>query len=294
MKIVIRYVLVVLVALIVSSFWGQEVLYSTTPLSIVQQNLTAGQTQTLLSQREAIQKSWVDALYLAADTGNAEAKAVVALIENQTSPAIPAVDGLYVADQSKPIRLITLLPEDAKYPAWKSYLDEKGAGAWFVPQLHAIVLRDMPEYGNKTKGAILTHEGVHALRGSPAPTNEVEYGNEERGTYSRANSLLESFGGKAYLDFRAERIADMYKNMKATNEGAQLPTPDISYLALGKIIGPFASNEEQSWWTATAFIDVTFNFIDQHSSGTQAEKDAMKSEVIVWMTKSLGLIPKDN
>ncbi len=260
---------------------------------IVQQNLTAGQTETSLIQREAIQKSWVDALYLAADTGNTEAKAVVSLIENKISSAIPAVDGMYVADQSKPIRLLTLLPEDVRYPLWKSYLDEKGAGAWFVPKLHAIVLRDMPEYGTKTKGAILTHEGVHALRGSSAATNGVEYGNEERDTYSRANSLIESFGGKAYLDFRAERIANMFKSMKTTNEGTQLPTPDVSYLALGKIIGPFSSSNEQSWWTATAWIDVTFHFIDQHSSGTQAEKDAMKSEVIVWMTKSLGLIPKD-
>lgn len=261
--------------------------------AVIQQNLIAGQTQTSLSQREAIQKSWIDALYSAADAGNTEAKNVVALIENRTSPAIPSVDGLYVADQSKPIRLITLLPEDAKYPLWKSYLDEKGAGAWFVPELHAIVLRDMPEYGNKTKSAILTHEGLHALRGSPASTNEVQYGNEERDTYSRANSVLETFGGKAYLDFRAARIADMVKNMKATSEGTQLPTPDASYAAIGDIIGPFASNYERSWWVATSWIDVTFHFIDQHSNGTQAEKDAMKSEVIVWMTKSLGLLPKE-
>ncbi|MCX6736237.1 MAG: hypothetical protein NTZ13_04095 [Candidatus Parcubacteria bacterium] len=258
-----------------------------------QQNLIAGQTKTSLSQREAIQKTWIDALYITANTGNAQAKAVITLIENKTSPAIPAVDGLYVADQSKPIRLLTLLPEDAQYPLWKSYLDEKKAGAWFSPELHAIVLRDMPEYGTKTKGAILTHEGTHALRDSPAPTNEIEYGNEERGTYSLANSLLESFGGKAYLDFRAERIADTFKNMKATSEGTQLPTPDASYAAINGIIGPFASKYEESWWVATAWIDTTFHFIDQHSSGTQAEKDAMKSEVIVWMTKSLGLMPKD-
>ncbi|MCX6739225.1 MAG: hypothetical protein NT098_04230 [Candidatus Parcubacteria bacterium] len=284
------YTFLLLVLLIVTVF-ASVVPKNSAP--IVQQNLTAGQTETSLIQREVIQKSWVDALYLAADTGNTEAKAVVSLIENKISSAIPAVDGMYVADQSKPIRLLTLLPEDARYPLWKSYLDEKGAGAWFVPELHAIVLRDMPEYGTKTKGAILTHEGVHALRGSSAATNETEYGNEERDTYSRANSLIESFGGKAYLDFRAERIANMFKNMKTTNEGTQLPTPDASYAAIGDIIGPFANNTERSWWVATAWIDVTFHFIDQHSSGTQAEKDAMKSEVIVWMTKSLGLIPKD-
>lgn len=250
---------------------------------------------TTTEQRKVIQLEWIGALREAVtETSNADMKAVLEMIDNQGTTAIPAEDGLLVADQNKPIRSLVLLPEDSKYPIWKTYLDQKGAAAWFQPELQTIILRDKIEFGMKTKSAIFTHEGTHVLhflkKGSLNATSLTEYGKEETSTYSTANSVLYSFGGQAYVDFRVRRVADMFKKLKVTEAGAQLAYPDKSYDELDKIFGPFKSKAELSWWVGTAWIDVAFHFIDEHAGGTQADKDSLKSEVIVQMTKALGLI----
>jgi len=250
---------------------------------------------TTTEQRKVIQLEWIGSLREAVNlTSNPDMKAVLEMIDNQSTTAIPSEDGMLVVDQNKPIRMLVLLPEDSKYPIWKTYLDQKGAAGWFEPELRTIVLRDKTEFGMKTKSAILTHEGTHVLhflkKGSLDATSLIEYGNEERDTYSAANSALYSFGGQAYTDFRIKKVADMFKKLKVTEAGAQLAYPDKSYDELDKIFGPFKTKAELLWWTGTAWIDVAFHFIDEHAGGTKADKDSLKGEVIIQMTKALGLI----
>jgi len=285
--------LIILVVIIVSLFSVTK--YDPTPLTIP----IPAQVTTPLS-REAVKEDWVNALRSVVDqTQDVNAKEVLAMLETQTVLAIPTVDGLKVMGHDKPIRIVVLLPEDSQYPMWKEILDEKVAGAYFLPQAeaHAIVLKNGNEMSLKSKGLLLSHEGTHALHYLKKPFNEqmsnIQFCREEQSTHAAENSLLSSLGGKPYENFVAARVANMASTLEQTDAGVHLAMPDKSYKELRNIFGPWQSEKEGFMWVAGAWTDTMFRFVDLYGSGTQSEKDEMKASGLCSLYQYLGVIPKE-
>ncbi len=289
----ILYAIIVLVAIVISLYTG-GVPQPMQPL------IQTSSVVTTTLNREVIKEDWVNALrFVVNQTQDANAKEVLAMLETQTVLATPTVDGLNVLGHDKPIRIVILLPEDAKYPMWKEILDEKVAGAYFLPQseAHAIVLKNGSDFSQKSKGLLLSHEGTHALHYLKKPYDEnmsnIQFCKEEQITHAAENSLLSSLGGKPYEAFVSSKVANMAVTLEQTSTGVRLAMPDNSYKKLKDIFGPWQSDKEGSMWVAGVWTDVMFRFVDLYGKGTQLEKDEVKAFGLCSLYQYSGILSKE-
>lgn len=234
----------------------------------------------------ALRKSIVDgyitnAEIVANNTNNSQAKTIVKLIRHGLVIAMPNQEGLQVLENysqsGKPALIIVpLLEKDGKNfnENWKSIQNDKGAGAFYYPEVRTIVLKDNDAISPLWKGIILLHEGNHAGTMMYAPydwTDLVLFSSAEMLTHEFENKLLLSLGGEKYrslLEKEVERI-----KMGSDLEG-KVPRRTDYHQEMEGIFGPAFSEREKDIRETHFWINAVFTFLGRNFNNPEEKKTA--------------------
>jgi len=274
MKIVIRYVLVVLVALIVSVFWGQKVLYSPPPTP---------------AQRTALTNDWVKGLNeVYFRTNNKEVYDQLIFLKDHGVPAIPKEGSmdLYRVMGADDIALVPLVKADRQLSPWRKWFDSPNTASYSGLDKN-LILKSEETITPIFKGVIFAHELKHHSvdpSGNVLHESAMSYCREEVTVHEFSNQLIFDIGGQAYQKVLDERTAEMYKYFTDTH--AKIPLVAAHLDELDKIFGSSLSQKEREIRGTNLEVGAMFLMVDRYYIA--GDKEEQKALLIYQMYKANG------
>lgn len=274
---------------------------SSDPAALPEQGQKQDDKQWLDTQMREMDKRWVMAnewLAALADvadkTKDARAHEILDMLTERGIIALPTETGLWipnVVNDTDSIRIVILVPSDAKYELWKKYIEENSNAA-FAPKHRALILKNIIPMSRVFSGIILAHEGNHALTFLKNPQKtwtKEEVCEEERDTHEFENRLFAKSGGAAYKRFVSLEAARLAGNIKQKKGGISFPSSGKYDKALENIFGNALSDYEKGRRNEQVWIDIVFRAIDASDTGN---KEKLKAGFLCAVYENNGLMPK--
>lgn len=243
-----------------------------------------------LNEHQVVARDWLAALQheVVEKTKDSQAEEIFEMLSANNEMVLPNNTGFSFNGkdrESKPIRILPLLPSDRKYtfPLWQRFFQSDIAAA-FVSDERLVVIKEDAPTSSVFKGLILVHEGNHALKYLEHPYTERSnkvFSEEERDTHEFVARLMAMIGGAPYEQLLLSEVQRMTTTAKQTTEGMQFSPSGKYHDEMDRIFGSALSDSEKYKREKLLWLDTVFHFIDAYYDGNKNEKEGVKAEFLL-------------
>lgn len=222
---------------------------------------------------------------LARKTKHFHARQIMEILETSATAA-PHPDGLRCLEkkgQNAPFVVPLLTDEDALCPQWKRLIESGQSVAYFIRELHAIVVRHNSSCSPVWRGLIFLHEASHAYQSLTNPEAMTDLGEEESRVYAFENRLIEMLFGAAYSSILEEAVSLLEREAPVRNGKVEARFgPLLPFIQkVETVYGPALSEEEKRARHACFVTHAYFSLFDRRSSESQNLKRAFAAAILV-------------
>lgn len=239
-----------------------------------------------LLELRKVRDSWLThAEKVAKATRNPQALFIVERLRENAVIAVPdsrdgkrAIRFLESAKRDKPWFAFVLLRKGAMLPhAWEKY-QTISAIAVYIPDIRAIVIRDVP-MSPTWKGIILLHEGDHAMATTSRPYNWQDpwlYSVAERDTHTFENQIAAALGGEKYRKLLEQEVKRVHAGMIQMQGAKSWPSRTDYHQELDVVFGRAESQLERDvrethLWIHAIFVAMEETYPQDYAAQQQAK-----------------------